>query len=342
MAVVITVAVDGSCLNNPGPSGWAWYLDDDNWAAGGFADGTNNQGELLALINLLREFSPELELEICADSQYVINIAKQWLPMWKAKGWRKADNKPIKNLELIQELDTLLAGRKISFTWVKGHSGNHMNECADTLARAAATAVQQGKPVDCGPGLSACYRGETYQENDHSRPAITAKPSKNPRAKMALMEGEETSESVPKIVDFFGVTSQNCDQLDQPDLFTAMAQDIVGAEDSRSTFNLTDLSLPKTLAGAVIEISAELLLELWIAEISAIANSNATALRITKKQSQFFSDFAPYLEKLSKVRLVVAIALGAQRFLLSYQLEGELITSIWQTQPWRQIYRQIT
>ena len=150
---MIIAAADGSSLANPGPSGWAWYIDDDRWAAGGWAHGTNNMGELMAVLDLLRQTADDpQELSILCDSQYVINALTKWLPGWKRKGWRKADGNPVLNVELLKDLDGALRGRKVAFEWVKGHAGHALNEAADARARAAATAYRDGTPVDRGPG----------------------------------------------------------------------------------------------------------------------------------------------------------------------------------------------
>ncbi|MCL2784848.1 MAG: ribonuclease HI family protein [Propionibacteriaceae bacterium] len=152
---MILAAADGSSLANPGPSGWAWYIDDAHWAAGGWVRATNNMAELMSVLDLLRATKEVDEhLRILCDSQYVINCCTRWMPTWKKRGWRKTDNKPVLNLDLLKELDEELAGRKVSFQWVRGHSGHPMNEKADELARAAATAYQIGAPVVTGPGFS--------------------------------------------------------------------------------------------------------------------------------------------------------------------------------------------
>ncbi|HEY8701577.1 MAG TPA: ribonuclease HI family protein [Arthrobacter sp.] len=153
--MTITAAADGSALGNPGPAGWAWYVNDDCWRAGGWPHGTNNQGELMAVLDLFRATAhvPGEDLRILCDSQYVINSITKWMPGWKRKGWRKADGKPVLNVELLKELDRELAGRKYTFEWVKGHAGHDLNEAADERARAAATAYQQGVAARSGPGF---------------------------------------------------------------------------------------------------------------------------------------------------------------------------------------------
>lgn len=155
MAGVIIAAADGSSLGNPGPAGWAWFVDGDRWAAGGWASGTNNMGELMAVLDLLRQTRDAGDdLLILCDSQYVVNSLTRWLPGWKRRGWRKADGKPVLNVELLKALDAELAGRRVTFEWVRGHAGHELNEAADARARAAALAFAQGTAVDAGPGFS--------------------------------------------------------------------------------------------------------------------------------------------------------------------------------------------
>lgn len=154
---MIVAAADGSSLSNPGPTGWAWYIDEDCWEAGGWPSGTNNMGELQAVLALLRATEPVADqpLRVLCDSQYAINSLTKWLPGWKRKGWKKADGKPVLNLELLKDLDEALAGRDVSFEWVRGHVGHPMNEAADARARAVATAYKNGTPIDRGPGFCA-------------------------------------------------------------------------------------------------------------------------------------------------------------------------------------------
>ena len=161
--MTITAAADGSSLGNPGPAGWAWYVDEDTWDAGGWPQGTNNLGELTAILRLLQATAETgEELHILADSQYAINVVSKWRLGWKKRGWTKADKKPIKNLELIQEIDRAMEGRRVTFEWVKGHAGHRMNERADDLARACAEAYQAGRTPEPGPGFGGgSSRGAT-------------------------------------------------------------------------------------------------------------------------------------------------------------------------------------
>ena len=157
----ITVAADGSALGNPGPAGWAWYVDENCWAAGGWTESTNNRGELMAVVDFLERTShiPHLTIHFLCDSQYVINSVTKWMPGWKRRGWRKADGKAVLNDDLMKRLDQGLAGRAVDFHWVKGHAGHTLNEKVDQLARGAATAYQQGVSPHTGPGLSPELRG---------------------------------------------------------------------------------------------------------------------------------------------------------------------------------------
>ena len=170
--MTITAAADGSSLGNPGPAGWAWYVDEDTWDAGGWPQGTNNLGELTAILRLL-EATAETgeELHILADSQYAINVVSKWRLGWKKRGWTKADKKPIKNLELIQEIDRAMEGRRVTFEWVKGHAGHRMNERADDLARACAEAYQAGRTPEPGPGFgggATRTTASTTQPDEHA------------------------------------------------------------------------------------------------------------------------------------------------------------------------------
>ncbi len=159
-AMTITAAADGSALGNPGPAGWAWYIDDNTWRAGGWPHGTNNMGELKAVLDLLEATAhrPDEPLRVLCDSQYVINSITKWMPGWKKKGWKKRDGKPVLNVELMKALDAAMAGRTVHFEWVKGHAGHELNEAADLRARAVATAFQAGRPAPEGPGFDGASR----------------------------------------------------------------------------------------------------------------------------------------------------------------------------------------
>lgn len=176
--MTIIAAADGSALGNPGPAGWAWFVDESRWRAGGWPRATNNQGELMAVLDLLRatEGSDEA-LRILCDSQYVINSVTQWMPGWKRRGWRKADGKPVLNRELLEALDAALDGRQVSFEWVKGHAGHPLNEAADERARAVAEAFRGGSSPETGPGFTgAPPEGSTELPGELGRPAAEHSP----------------------------------------------------------------------------------------------------------------------------------------------------------------------
>ena len=152
--MTLYAAADGSALGNPGPMGWAWYIDDDRWAAGGAPHGTNNIGELTAVLELLRATAHTgEELVVECDSRYVIDAITKWIAGWKRRGWKKADGKPVLNRELMEALDSEMQGRQVSFEWVKGHTGHPLNEAADVRANGAARAFQRGDALDHGPGF---------------------------------------------------------------------------------------------------------------------------------------------------------------------------------------------
>ena len=163
--MTLTAAVDGSALGNPGPAGWAWFIDENRWAAGGWDSSTNNRGELQAVIELLTAARDEPDLHVLCDSKYVINSITKWMPKWKLQGWKKANKEDVLNRDQMERLDALMtareqAGHRVRFEWVKGHSGHPLNEAVDDRARGAAEAMRAGRPVDAGPGL----HGESLQE----------------------------------------------------------------------------------------------------------------------------------------------------------------------------------
>lgn len=176
----IIAAADGSALGNPGPAGWGWYIDEDHWACGGWEHGTNNMGELKAVLDLFEATAsrPEAKLRVYCDSQYVINSLTKWMPGWKKKGWKKSDGKPVLNRDLLEALDAALAGRDYEFIWVKGHAGHELNEKADSLANGAARAYQKGRTPDGGPGFGASAAGRegapARGETDSEAPATLA------------------------------------------------------------------------------------------------------------------------------------------------------------------------
>ncbi|HTN55149.1 MAG TPA: ribonuclease H [Microbacterium sp.] len=182
--MTITAAADGSALGNPGPNGWAWYIDDDRWAAGGSPHGTNNQGELRAVLELLRATAGiDEKLLIECDSRYVIDAVTKWMPGWKRRGWRKSDGGPVLNRDLLEGIDEAIRGRDVEFSWVKGHAGHPLNEAADERANAAARAYQQKQEPRRGPGFSlasdggAALAGAMALQADAPVPASVTEPA---------------------------------------------------------------------------------------------------------------------------------------------------------------------
>lgn len=169
---MLEVACDGSALGNPGPAGWAWVIDDKRWAAGGWEESTNNRAELQAVIEILKATAHTNEdLLILADSKYVINSVTKWMPVWRLKGWKKANGQDVLNRDLMEELweqvDALeKSGRKLKFQWVKGHSNHELNEAADQRARAVATAIRDNGEQDLGPGLGAGEKPEVTEAGE--------------------------------------------------------------------------------------------------------------------------------------------------------------------------------
>ena len=191
----IIAAADGSALGNPGPAGWAWYIDDDHWASGGWAHGTNNMGELKAVLDLFEATAsrPEAKLRVYCDSQYVINSLTKWMPGWKKKGWKKSDGKPVLNRELLEGLDQVLTGRDYEFIWVKGHAGHELNEKADSLANGAARAYQEGREPAHGPGFGAAAEPATAAVE----PVAVEAPIVNAPAAEPALSDVALSEPVP-------------------------------------------------------------------------------------------------------------------------------------------------
>ena len=136
----VRVFTDGACLGNPGPGGWAAIIVDDESEqeiSGGERATTNNRMELSAALRALETLTEPTVVEITTDSQYLRNGMLEWMPRWKRNGWRTADKKPVKNVDLWQRLDAALGQHEVHWHWVKGHVGHELNERADALARAA-------------------------------------------------------------------------------------------------------------------------------------------------------------------------------------------------------------
>ena len=135
---------DGACSGNPGPGGWGVLMRaldggtvvKERELSGGEAETTNNRMELLAAISALETLARPSHITIVTDSAYVKNGVTGWIFGWKKNGWKTADRKPVKNVDLWQRLDAAQARHKVTWTWIKGHAGHAENERADELARA--------------------------------------------------------------------------------------------------------------------------------------------------------------------------------------------------------------
>jgi ribonuclease HI len=135
----VAIWTDGACSGNPGPGGWGAILrfgDREKEISGGETLTTNNRMELMAAIRALDALTRPCAVDLYTDSQYVRGGVTSWIKGWKARGWKTADRKPVKNVELWQELEAAEARHDVAWHWVRGHSGDEMNERADALARA--------------------------------------------------------------------------------------------------------------------------------------------------------------------------------------------------------------
>jgi ribonuclease HI len=137
----VTIYTDGACSGNPGPGGYGavlLYGDKRMELSQGYRNTTNNRMELLAVITALEQLKRPCRVVLYSDSEYVVNaITKGWLTSWQAKGWRKADRKPVLNVDLWQRLLPQLERHQVEFKWVRGHNNNVENERCDLLAVAA-------------------------------------------------------------------------------------------------------------------------------------------------------------------------------------------------------------
>jgi ribonuclease HI len=136
----IVIYTDGACRGNPGPGGWGALLiagDARRELSGSEALTTNNRMELTAAIEALRALKRPVSVTLYTDSKYVCTGIEEWLPNWKERGWRTADKKPVKNVDLWQALDQARAPHRVRWQWVRGHDGNEGNEHVDALANAA-------------------------------------------------------------------------------------------------------------------------------------------------------------------------------------------------------------
>ncbi len=136
----VEIFTDGACTGNPGPGGWGAILrwqGRERELSGAEAETTNNRMELTAAIEALTALKRPMAVSLTTDSQYVRQGITQWLAGWKARGWKTADKKPVKNQDLWQRLEAAAAPHRVDWHWVRGHAGHPENERADALARAA-------------------------------------------------------------------------------------------------------------------------------------------------------------------------------------------------------------
>ena len=141
----VVIYTDGACSGNPGPGGWGailTYGDKCKEISGGEALTTNNRMELMGAISALEALKKPCTVELHTDSKYVHDGISKWIHGWKRNGWKTADKKPVKNVDLWKRLDAALGEHNVHWRWVKGHAGHEMNERADQLAVAAIAAMR--------------------------------------------------------------------------------------------------------------------------------------------------------------------------------------------------------
>ncbi len=134
----VEIFTDGACSGNPGPGGWGAllrYNGREKELFGGERHTTNNRMEMMAAIMALESLKRPVKAVLSTDSSYLKNGITKWLPGWKAKNWRTADNKPVKNVDLWQRLEKAIERHDVQWRWVKGHAGHAENERVDALAR---------------------------------------------------------------------------------------------------------------------------------------------------------------------------------------------------------------
>ena len=149
MVKKVRLYTDGACSGNPGPGGYGAILeygDHSKELSCGFRNTTNNRMELTAAIQALQSLKERCQVALYTDSVYVKNGITQWLRNWKRRGWKTADKKPVKNIDLWQRLDEAVARHQVDWHWVRGHAGHTENELADQLANDAIDEMQMLNP----------------------------------------------------------------------------------------------------------------------------------------------------------------------------------------------------
>ena len=140
----VVVYTDGACKGNPGPGGWGAWLrwgEHEKELFGGEPNTTNNRMELTAVIEALALLKRRSTVAVYTDSSYVKDGITQWIHGWKKRGWRTAGNQPVKNIDLWQKLDSLVAQHQLQWHWVRGHTGDPGNERADQLANRGVASI---------------------------------------------------------------------------------------------------------------------------------------------------------------------------------------------------------
>ena len=141
----VSIYTDGACSGNPGPGGWGALLvygDVEKELVGGEADTTNNRMEMMAAIVALETLKSPCKIDLYTDSTYVQKGMTEWIKGWKARGWKTADKKPVKNADLWQRMDEAAKRHDVSWHWVRGHDGHAENERVDALARSGISLIQ--------------------------------------------------------------------------------------------------------------------------------------------------------------------------------------------------------
>ena len=138
MTPQVVIYTDGACSGNPGPGGWGAVMlsgESRKEICGGEPGSTNNRMEMMAAIQALEALKKPCKVDLHTDSTYVMKGISEWIHAWKRRGWRTADNKPVKNDDLWRRLDEARSRHDVKWHWVKGHAGHELNERADELAR---------------------------------------------------------------------------------------------------------------------------------------------------------------------------------------------------------------
>ena len=334
--MTIIAAADGSALGNPGPAGWAWYIDSDTWRCGGWKRGTNNQGELTAVLDLLRQTAHVDEpLHVLCDSQYVINSITKWMNGWKRKGWKKADGKPVLNVEVMKALDEAMRGRKVTFEWVKGHAGHALNEKADALANGAAKAHASKQLPAAGPGYPGAQAVGAGEDPSAPPAAGETAPGSAPAGPSARKSNADGSRAAAR------TTSSP-----EPDLFSLDEESTPAA--ARSAVELV-VDLERSLQTGAVRSDRARLEELLAPSWSGVGARGETLTRAGRlKAATAAGRGVDRGDDAGPMDLVESRQLGADSILLVWrETTGKAATlhsSVWvrSGDSWRQAFHQAT